>query len=327
MLTTQFSDASGQFMHNGGLGAANPAVSALQQSLVKFGQMPANGVTGSVNDATLSALWKLFGANLTKTREFARLISTTASDFVGAFADAIAWIDEQVASIPFADTAGITTASVLANWVNINTALGYGCGGIGLVSTGGEEICDAVITRLAGYRTTVFSAITSKADIIKKIVDRFGAPPGTTTTNPKNTLFRPDKAYGPGTTVPGGALAPTASPHRPATPKYPAGSIARFNTTRKVWSIYRPIATGLGLSITEGFDCLYGDCASALNGARPPSGYELLTTAQTSDGARIANPSTEKDTALTSWWFWALIGVAAVGGTGVVIYRRKKRAA
>lgn len=319
MLTTQFSDAAGRFMH-GGLGdTASPTVSALQQSLVKFGQMPASGVTGTVNDATLSALWKLLGANLTKTRDIAALISSSASTFVGWFADTINWVNNQISQIP---GGFITTDKVFGNWSNINAVVGGICSAISIGSDSAASVCNTVKSNLDGARSSVFAAIASKADIIKKIVDAFGAPPGTVVTNPKDTMFRPDKAYGPGTTVPGGgSLAPIAG-------KYPSGSIARYNTTRKVWSIYRPRATGLGLSVTEGFDCLYGDCASTLGGAPlPPTGYVFLTTAQTSDGARIANPSTEKDTVLTSWWFWALIATAAVGGTGVVIYRRKKRAA
>jgi hypothetical protein len=287
--------------------SSNPEVTALQQSLVKVGRnVP---VTGVINDPTVASLWVLLGADLTKAKTLASLVSSEASTFVGWFADTINWINNQVSQIP---GGVITVDRVLNNWVNINSVLGAIC------SAASSETCTNVVAALDNARTSVFNGIASKAGVIKKIVDLFGAPPGTSTTTPPKKNIR-DQIIAAGA----GKLDPNKlTVWQPSGPSYPAGSIARYNTTRKVWSIYKPVAHGLGISVSGVDGCMFGECNTLGGAPKPPAGYVLLTTASTPAGATVATPSTEKDT--STWWIWVL-GAGVVGAAGVVIYRRRRR--
>lgn len=130
----------------------------------------------------------------------------------------------------------------------------------------------------------------------------------------------------PGTIVPGVAV---------GKPRY-AGCIARFNKTRKVFSIYCPINSpagtpGLGISDDE-FRCLYGNCGLGADDVTPPvpAGFTKTAEVKTLPGAgeTPAGDEREKFFRASNPVMWiAIVGTAAaVGGGGYYFMRRRKRA-
>jgi hypothetical protein len=120
-----------------------------------------------------------------------------------------------------------------------------------------------------------------------------------------------------------------------AKPKYPPGSIARFNVDRKVWSIYVPVgSTVAGLGIFDlNNHCLYGDCGLGQDDTEepPPSGTtkggEELEPKDPVTGRPLPQGGQErtKRPLYKKPLFWVVIvgGVAVVGTGGYFLLRRK----
>jgi len=132
---------------------------------------------------------------------------------------------------------------------------------------------------------------------------------------------------------------------------YPAGSVARWNTTRNVWSIYFPKSTIAGLGMFSDGQCIYGNCLGddavtkedqaslallpypdpypsppegTAKGAEVPGTQDVPPT-DPKTGAPIPNVGTETDKAFyQKWWFWVGLGGAAAAGVGAYFLLRKK---
>lgn len=176
------------------------------------------------------------------------------------------------------------------------------------------------------------------------------APPPSTTPPPSNTgivppsITPPPASTGPaqGPTAPPPSVAPTPQPSDLPVPgattgRY-QGCLARFNRTRKVYSIYCPVGSagaqpGLGLGDGEYFRCLRGNCTGLGEDTvtpPPPSGFVKAAEVTTLPGAGETPAGEERD----KFWrlgnplMWAAIAGAAtvVGGGSYMLYRRKRSA-
>jgi hypothetical protein len=127
----------------------------------------------------------------------------------------------------------------------------------------------------------------------------------------------------------------------PPTGRRYAGCIARFNKTRKVYSIYCPIGGPAASPVTAGFGigddefrCLYGDCHQQLgaDAVTPPvpAGFNptpvVTTTTLPGEGETSAGEEKDKFFRANNPAMWALFaGTAAiVGGGGYWFMRRRK---
>jgi hypothetical protein len=146
---------------------------------------------------------------------------------------------------------------------------------------------------------------------------------------------------------PPGALPPGAFPDTiaPPTAKRYAGCIARFNKTRKVFSVYCPInaAPSAGLAAYSGFSgydeqfrCLYGNCGGlGADAVSPPVPATfnptpvVVTTTLPGEGETVAGEEKDKFFRANNPLMWLAIAgtVAAVGGGGYWYMRRRRRAA
>ncbi len=153
-----------------------------------------------------------------------------------------------------------------------------------------------------------------------------GTPPPSTTPGGAGTLPQPNSPP------------PSALPVPGATSGRYSGCIARFNRTRKVFSIYCPVGSagaqpGLGLSDGEYFRCLRGGCSGLGEDTvtpPPPTGMVKAAEVTTLPGAGETQAGEERD----KFWrlgnplMWVAIAGAAtvVGGGSYVLYRRKRSA-
>jgi len=143
------------------------------------------------------------------------------------------------------------------------------------------------------------------------------------------------------TPPPGVTPLPTPVPEPIVTPgpgRY-QGCLARFNRTRKVYSIYcRAGSTGaqpgLGTIDQEYFRCLRDNCTGLGEDTvtpPPPSGYVKAAEVTTLPGAGETSAGEERDKffRLGNPLMWAAIAGAAtvVGGGSYMLYRRKHRSA
>ena len=124
---------------------------------------------------------------------------------------------------------------------------------------------------------------------------------------------------------------------QPATPKLRyQGCIARFNKTRRVFSIYCPIGTasatpGLGIASDE-FRCLYGNCGSGFgaDAVTPPvpGGFTKVAETTSLPGAGETPAGEEKDKFFRAnnplMWFMFVGTAAAIGGGSYWLIRRRK---
>jgi len=117
--------------------------------------------------------------------------------------------------------------------------------------------------------------------------------------------------------------------------RYRAGCVARFNRTRKIYSIYCPVSTALGYSYVEHLaEQLLPVAAEPAPAGTVKEGEEATPpTCATAGGGTVTCPQTsnnERDKGffrLHNPWMWlSLVGVAGVvGGTGYVVYRRRRQ--
>lgn len=115
-----------------------------------------------------------------------------------------------------------------------------------------------------------------------------------------------------------------------------SGCIARFNRTRKVFSIYCPVGSagaqpGLGFSDGEYFRCLRGNCVGlGADQVTPPVPTGMVKAAETTTlpgaGETQAGEERDKFWRLGNPLMWAAIAGAAtvVGGGSYILYRRKR---
>lgn len=121
----------------------------------------------------------------------------------------------------------------------------------------------------------------------------------------------------------------------PSTAKYREGCVARFNKTRRIFSIYCPVETALGYAYYDNLaDTLLTPSAEPAPAGMIKEGEELtIPTCATASGEAAPCPKTpdsERDKGffrLHNPWMWVtLAGVAGVvGGTGYVVYRRRSQ--
>lgn len=113
------------------------------------------------------------------------------------------------------------------------------------------------------------------------------------------------------------------------------GCIARFNKTRKVFSIYCPVGSkaaepGLGIVDGEYFRCLFGNCGGlGASDVTPPPPEGFVKTAEVTTlpraGETPAGDERDRFFRLNNPFMWvAIAGVAAAAGGGYVIYRRRR---
>jgi hypothetical protein len=133
-------------------------------------------------------------------------------------------------------------------------------------------------------------------------------------------------------------LVPPAPPAEEAPPtegRY-KGCIARYNITRKVYSIYCPVGSpaakpGLGIVDDEYFRCLFGNCHGLGESEvtpPPPEGYvktaEVTTLPRA--GETVAGKERDKFFRLKNPYMWlTFAGVAAVGSGSYYFIRRRRR--
>jgi hypothetical protein len=320
MLATQFygTDASGFYGAGFGAIASTAATTSLQNYLKSIGRYSGT-VTGVMNDATMAAIFDLFIATAATVGKIPLLPSDVRDGInkvVGALKDA----DNKIKSITFGQ---VGLSSVIKNWTNIQAA-------VRLISS---SAADAVLSA----RDAVYNAVASQAGIIEKALRIFFPPaqpqPGATTTSTgvKTSILAPIVGQ---FLTPGGAAATT--PGGPG--KYPAGSIARFNVKRNLWSIYVPIGAkvggGLGLGIFGDGDCLYGNC-HGLGADEPPpgtvkGGEEVQPVDPKSGQAIPQDPKKEGVPFYKKPLFWAAVGGGVLvigGGTTFMLMRRRKKTA
>ena len=132
------------------------------------------------------------------------------------------------------------------------------------------------------------------------------------------------------------AMAPSAELPPPVVrAKYRVGCVARFNRTRKIYSIYCPVSTALGYSYVEHLaEQLLTPSAEPPPAGTVKEGEEATPpTCETEGGGTAPCPQTgddERDKGffrLHNPWMWlSLAGVVGVvGGTGYVVYRRRRQ--
>lgn len=169
--------------------------------------------------------------------------------------------------------------------------------------------------------------------------------PTPTSTSPTPTTTPPRMDVGP-TTVPPSGSPPFVPPQFPGSefpgsqfpvstrPRY-TGCIARFNKSRRVYSIYCPIGTSPGLGIaSDDFRCLFGNCNGLGQEAvtpAVPTGFVKTAETATLPGAGETVAGEERDNFFRAnnpaMWI-AIVGTAAaVGGGGYWLIRRRRRAA
>lgn len=118
--------------------------------------------------------------------------------------------------------------------------------------------------------------------------------------------------------------APTPQPLAPVSaipPKY-QGCLSRFHKSKRTFSVYCPMdwqPTGPGLGAAD----LFGQAVIPA----PPVGTIKVADLPVAP-PEAPNVGSEDDPLYAKWWFWTIVGVAAVGSVGgVVLVRRRRRAA
>jgi len=124
------------------------------------------------------------------------------------------------------------------------------------------------------------------------------------------------------TTVPGTAATATG---------YPPGAVARYNKTRKVWTIYGLGGTMAGLGMTDYLgNCIWGDCyglGQTTPEVEPPApGPKIGEEKEKPAGVPNAGDEEDKKPLYKKWWFWTAIGggVVVLGTGGYFLLRKKK---
>jgi len=171
----------------------------------------------------------------------------------------------------------------------------------------------------------------------------------TSQARPSQEPARARVDVGPTTQPGGGGVPPQAITALPSPDQFPGsspppqserykGCIARFNKTRKVFSIYCPLNTvpqGFGLA-DEYFKCLYGNCGGlGADAVTPPVPVRfnptpvITTTALPGAGETPAGEEKDKFFRANNPLMWVLFAgtAAAVGGGSYWMIRRRKRAA
>jgi hypothetical protein len=109
--------------------------------------------------------------------------------------------------------------------------------------------------------------------------------------------------------------------------KYKAGSVARFNVTRKVWSIYSPLAGGYGLGVSSDGRCIGGSCLGSAE-VNPPVPFNTVKAGEEIvPPAGVTHSGAEEDAApfYKRPYFWLAVGGGAVVvGGGYAMLRRRK---
>ena len=95
-----------------------------------------------------------------------------------------------------------------------------------------------------------------------------------------------------------------------------AGTIARYNTTRRVWSIYKPGSLSGAVSVGLGDACLFGHCGLGAAGDVTPAAPGAKVAELAAKPAESADGGTETDGPV---WYknWKTYAIAA-GVVGVV---------
>lgn len=158
------------------------------------------------------------------------------------------------------------------------------------------------------------------------------APPLPAGTPPEPTALA---VLPPATSVPDASPPDATLPPAVIRARYRAGCVARFNRTRKIYSIYCPVSTALGYSYVEHLaEQLLPVAAEPAPAGTVKEGEEATPpTCDTEGGGTVTCPQTsnnERDKGffrLHNPWMWlSLVGVAGVvGGTGYVVYRRRRQ--
>jgi len=212
------------------------------------------------------------------------------------------------------------------------------------VRSGASSVYDAAKTGIDAAKSTVCRVTTSPYGQvgINAVASAYGVPPQSsgTATQMYNQIACGQGAQAPGATPPifgpGGSsvFGKTGIPSmfakiQAAISTQPA-RIARFNTTRRVWSVYRRGLSGIGVSGAEllGGACIFGDCAGlgAEPDPAPPDGYvkEQEAAAKPADAV---DAGMEQDRPFyKKWQTYAIAGGAlAVLGGGYYLMKGGRR--
>jgi hypothetical protein len=220
-----------------------------------------------------------------------------------------------------------------------NVVKEYGCAVVGsdlvvaLAATGAGIVASpaasaAVVSGAAAGRTgCALIEVGELVYAILKLLSRDFPQPPAAPPPPEGTV-RPVGRFISNLTLVATSMLPTRAPAAqivlgPPRPSYKRGSIARFNVTRGVWSIYSPLAGVLGC----------GACARGLgeDEVNPPvpvgfvkTGEELAPPADVAQGGQ----ETDKTPLYKNPYFWLAVGGAvavAVAGGGYYLVRRRRK--
>ncbi len=168
---------------------------------------------------------------------------------------------------------------------------------------------------------------TSTGQLVATGAAAAGGPQGASAAGAANLVC---SVMSPTPTIPNPGMpgAPPMSEPPAAALKYPQGSIARFNLTRRVWSIYVPgggQVAGFGVATTSR-QCLYGDCGLGADVVDPPPpsgtvkvGEEAIQPANTP----AVGTETDGKPFYKKPLFWVIVGGGAlVLGGGIYALTR-----
>jgi hypothetical protein len=201
---------------------------------------------------------------------------------------------------------------------------------VGVYETAAETATRMAATSAAVMKTSITSGLT-KIKSLRGLGATYPATnePNPTVTNPHGVVLQTTKID----------ESPASQGQLPNVGNesdkgaYPSGSIARYNTTRNIWSVYSP-KTIAGLGMFSGGRSIYGAALGVSNtefpepSPDPPAGTAKKAEVPGSPAAPPAgtkNGGTETDKAFyMKWWFWVGLGGAAAAGTSAYFLLRKK---
>jgi hypothetical protein len=105
--------------------------------------------------------------------------------------------------------------------------------------------------------------------------------------------------------------------------RYKAGSIARFNVSRSVWSVYSPLAGGDALGVAMDGHCVAGACLGDVEPPVPTGFVKVAEEVVPPADVPKAGEETDKRPWYKNPYVWLAVGGTVVVGGGVYVLRRR----